>query len=122
MSEQYELLVEFHSFFNSDGRRVDDTCISCCDGNCPANKCDYFFSICQTPAENPVSYSLESDLSNCTSLIVSDITTIRGLDMWYNFSESVLGLSNPIIFTGDRWVSSCREGPYKGWKSFIIYH
>ena len=99
--DAYEMLVMINSFTNPGSLCADQSCGgNCCDQQC--FRCDYYFSMCQRPAGTPFSYERNENKGNCSSLstFVYEGGTISF------FSDTVFGISNPIVFTGTQWVNS----------------
>ena len=98
----YELQITIHSFNNPSGACADLLCDGdCCEFSCP-DRCDYYFSFCQTSIETPVSFVRSVSNESCFTLKTFPFE----YDEQRSFMDTVFGVPNPIIFTGLQWVSS----------------
>ena len=95
--DSYELQITIHSFSNPRGACADLLCNGgCCEQSCP-NRCDYYFSFCQTSIETPVSFVRSISNESCFTLKIFPFLFEEQMD-------TVSSVTNPIIFTGLQWV------------------
>ena len=101
--QRYELQVYIYSFDNPGRRCPERQCRNCCEIQCPNSlTCDYYFSLCQRPAGTPVSYVNDQNQGNCPTLVTT-YQVSNGSNVI--FTHSAFNISNPIIFSGESWVS-----------------
>ena len=119
----YELLLTFHSFNNHNGRCADDevcNAATCCEGHPCPNPCNYFFSLCLRPAGTPVSMVHDDGQGNCSALTTG--TLQRRISDGMSFTDSVFGISNPIILSGTLCISRIKVCMTVGNFFLLHYH
>ncbi len=100
----YELTAQVFSYRNPSHRGLSIPDGQCCDGAC-TNDCDNRLTFCLRPQG-----TTDPDLTQCSVDEPLYTTTTTGTDDQVFLNDNLLGLPNPLIFTGDTWPVSCLTG------------